>query len=348
MEQRLWERLREVVASEADAGGLPSAVSIKAQRRPRYRWAAAAAVLLCLLLPAGWWLWREQHVQPQIAMDAGNGDKERDIPPAAGYAVLTLADGSKVDLDDATAGTLTRQGKTTVSQQRGGQLVYRQDAGDMSTNAAIRYNVLSIPRGGQYRLTLPDGTRVWLNAASSLRYPVAFTGKERSVELNGEAYFEVEKKAGQPFHVKAGGADIAVLGTSFDVAAYRDEPVIKTTLIAGAVRVTGARASSLLAPRQQGQLTKRGDLLVKENADITDVLAWKEGLFRFNSADVSEVMRQLARWYDVEIAYADAVPAGHITGTLPRNTNLSEVLKVLKLNGIKVNVEGRVLTVQAE
>jgi len=222
-------------------------------------------------------------------------------------------------------------------------------------------NSLSTPKGGQYQLTLPDGTNVWLNAASSITFPTAFTGSQRSVEISGEVYFEVAKRLDRPFVVGVNGRQsVLVLGTQFNINGYSDEAAIQTTLIAGSVkvqcRVAGLTrndaASVILKPGQQavvaasdqGARSKKG-ILVNPDTDIEKVMAWKKGLFNFNGADVPTVMRQLERWYDIQVRYEGAVPVIRFKGELDRGVNLSEVLKILPEIGIQYRLEGRTLVV---
>jgi len=205
--------------------------------------------------------------------------------------------------------------------------------------------MLSTPRAAQYQLVLPDGSKVWLNAASSIHYPTAFAGKERKVEITGEAYFEVAQDARLPFIVKTNGMEVKVLGTHFNVNAYEDEAMVRTTLLEGAVLMTKDAATALLQPGEQAQLTKAGDLKLVHNADIAEAVAWKNGLFQLNSADVPAIMRQMARWYDVEIVYEEGVPDGHISGKVPRGMNLSQVLEIFEVSGVHFKIEGRKIIV---
>lgn len=297
----------------------------------RYWWAAAAAVLL--LLSTGIYRWR-QPSPTEIAQ------VKHDVPPGTNKATLTLADGSVVPLDSAGSRTLL-QGGATVRQQ-GGQLIYDVQ----ETTAAITYNTLHTPRGGQFRITLPDGTGVWLNAASSLRYPTAFTGKERAVEITGEAYFEVTKNAAMPFRVKiAGQAEIEVLGTRFNVTAYENEHTIKTTLVEGSVRMRAKGQSLVMAPGQQAELTSAGQLRIVKDASAEQATA-KDGFFSFNKADLPSVMRQLARWYDLEVIYQDTIPHAEFTGDIDKSLTLDQVLKGLARNRIRYRIEeGRKLII---
>lgn len=273
---------------------------------------------------------------------------QQTILPGHDGATLTLADGSKVVLDSLGNGLLTVQNGTKVVLN-GGQLTYQ--AGDTSA-AAVTYNTISTARGRQFKVTLPDGSQVWLNAASSLRYPTAFTGDERSVEITGEAYFEVAKNEKMPFKVKANSQlEIQVLGTHFNVNAYEDEEAIRTTLLEGKVKVTpvlgsqlAAHRSQLLSPGQQAQIINN-QLSIINNADVGQVIAWKNGVFNFQDATLETVMRQLARWYDIEVVYEKGIPNIAFEGEINRQNELANVLHILERLGVHFKLEGRRLTV---
>lgn len=312
---------------------LSARVEAPQKRQPtikRYWWAAAAAVLL--LLSAGIYIWRQPAPVQAV--------QQLDVLPGTDKATLTLADGSVIPLDSAGTQVL-RQGATAI-RQRGGQLVY--DAG--ATTDTVAYNTLHTPRGGQFRITLPDGTGVWLNAASSLRYPTAFTGKERAVEITGEAYFEVTKNARMPFRVKiAGQAEVEVLGTSFNITAYENEHTIKTTLVEGSVRMRAKGQALVMTPGQQAELNAAGQLRIVKDANAAQATA-KDAFFTFNKADLPTVMRQLARWYDLEVVYEGTVPQAEFTGDIDKSLTLDQVLQALARNRIHYRIEeGRKLII---
>jgi transmembrane sensor len=273
-----------------------------------------------------------------------------DVLPGGDKALLELADGSIVVLDKISDGSLQHQGGTQVIKQAG-KLIYNT-AGENHAEK-ISYNKISTPKGGQYRVILPDGSKVWLNAGSSLRFPTVFSDKERLVELTGEAYFEIAKRntvspggKGQvrvPFKVQTNDVTIEVLGTHFNVMAYTREGSINTTLIEGSVKVSSASNSRLLKPGQQAKVN--GDIDVV-NADTEEVIAWKNGFFQFNGADVKTVMGQIERWYDVEVAYEGGMPSRHFTGVISRNNNVSKVLDMLELTGgVKFEITAKKITV---
>jgi ferric-dicitrate binding protein FerR (iron transport regulator) len=271
--------------------------------------------------------------------------------PVSNRAMVTLEDGRRIYLDSAGTGELIKQGDMSLMKLKDGELSYQKSAGIASN--AIQYNILTNPRGSKaITLTLSDGTRVWLNCESSLRYPTAFTGNTREVEITGEAYFEVAHNAKQPFHVKKGEMDITVLGTHFNVNAYEDEMGVATTLLEGSVRVSrhpgasgGNPQSVLLKPGQQAIQNASG-IDVNPNADISKVMAWKEGWFIFDSTGIAAVMKQIGRWYDVDIVYEGKITNETFGGSINKNLPLSDVLGLLKKNGINVTQEGKVIKVK--
>jgi len=239
--------------------------------------------------------------------------------------MLTLANGTRILLDTVQRGAITSQGNSRVLKTDDGRLAYEPVT---KKTTSLVYNTLSTPRGGQYQLTLPDGSRVWLNAASSITYPTAFTGDERIVSITGEAYIEVVHNKDQPFRVQAGDQLVEDIGTAFNINAYSDEPVIKTTLVAGKVKVSSGTATRVLSPGQQVQ--GKGSMLeMVAGVDVDQVLAWKNGAFSFRNADLPTVMRQLARWYDIEVEYTGPVPAGTFDGEIGRGLTLNQVLQGL-------------------
>jgi len=302
---------------------------------------AAAAIIICMLSTATYFLLKPEH--PTQISRTGNikiPDKN-DLAPGGNKAVLTLANGSSIILDSAQNGTLTTQGNTKILKL-GGMLSY-VDSSKLSS--AVLYNTISTPRGGQYQLVLADGSKVWLNAASSLRFPAGFTGKERKVELMGEAYFEVAKNASMPFKVEVNGMEVEVLGTHFNINSYHDEPAIRTTLLEGSVKINKNNTTSLLKPGQQAEVNSAGEVNIINDADMEEAVAWKDGKFQFDRADIYTIMRQIARWYDVDIEYKGSV-SSHFGGTISRNVNLSQILNMLRLTGeVKFEVRGKKIRV---
>lgn len=305
----------------------------------RYWWIAAAVFFLFVSSSVLFFTFRNKgEAYTSKAASATSHDRL----PGSDRAVLTLSDGRTIVLDSAGNGMLARQGKTSVIKQNDGQLVYRS-ATDQSSEMV--YNLLKTPRGGQYNITLPDGSRVWLNAASSLRYPVAFSEKERRVEITGEAYFEVAKDPSKPFRVTLNNMEVEVLGTHFNINGYTDEEDIRTTLLEGKVKVNVADQTKYLSPGQQAQINTTGKISVVNDVNLDETVAWKDGNFQFENSDIKSVMRQLARWYDVEVSYKGNIDK-HFIGNISRDVKLSQVLSMLQQTGeIKFSVEGNKLFV---
>jgi len=265
------------------------------------------------------------------------------VSPGRNTARLTLADGQEILLDSAGKGDLVVQGNARVRHDSG-SLVYTI-SGNNNTKG-VSFNTLTTPRSGQYLLSLPDGSQVWLNNVSSLRYPTSFQGKNRTVELTtGEAYFEITKDPARPFIVKVKGEDVEVLGTSFNVMAYPEEEGTQTTLLSGAISVKTAKTSVRLKPDEQAQLIENSDLKVIKNVPSQDIVSWKDGFFYFGRASFSAVMRQLARWYNVEVVYEGKVPDMEFGGKIDRNLPLQELLKFLDKNQVHFRIEGHNLIV---
>ena len=301
------------------------------------RWMAAAVVLILLGGGALYIFTKHPPTAPIAKVSLKPADS---IRPGSNRAVLTLAGGQQIVLDDAHNGILGRQGKTQVIKLDNGRLAY--NSGE-NTNDQPLYNTITTPRGGQYQITLPDETRVWLNAESSLRFPTAFTENERAVELTGEAYFEVAPNKNKPFLVKTGQSTTRVLGTSFNIMAYNDEGPVKTTLLEGAVNVDEGGHSVLLQPGEQG-IFNNGSIATR-TVNTRAVVAWKDGYYFFDRTPVQSVMRQIARWYNVDIVYKGAVPKDEIVGRIPRTAYVSDVLHIMELIGIHFKIEGHTIIV---
>jgi transmembrane sensor len=272
---------------------------------------------------------------------------KNDVAPGGNKAILTLADGSSIVLDSASNGTLGQQGNIKIIKLDNGLLAYSVNGKQLTENDEAFYNTISTPRGGQYQITLADGTMVWLNAASSIRFPVLFTGTQRKVEITGEVYFEVAKNKTMPFKVKATSSEIEVLGTHFNVNAYEDEATTKTTLLEGSIKVSTAsfvsntQTTKFLQPGQQASSSNDGKINILSNADLEETMAWKNGRFQFKSTDLKSMLRQIARWYDVDVEYRGNVDL-HFTGQLTRNENVSKVFEKLALtNEVHFKIEGR-------
>lgn len=309
-------------------------LSTSPKKRPvRFlQFAVAAAVLG--IIATGLYFWTAAN--RRSAIEAAY--IKNDVAPGGNKAVLILGDGSSVTLD-STGNQILRQGSIAIHQQ-GGQLQYDKQGEETS----VTYNTLTTPRGGQFQIILPDGTKVWLNAASSLRYPTSFTGGERKVEITGEAYFEVAKNAAMPFRVKMSDqATVEVLGTHFNINAYADEAAIRATLLEGRIKVMDV----VLNPGEQAQIT--ADVKVLRQVDTSAVMAWRYGLFNFEGQNLKEVMRQLSRWYDIEVIYEGTVPDIVFGGKMLRNINLSQLLKMLEDAEVHFTLEeGRKLIIRPD
>lgn len=311
---------------------------LQAERPVRKLWPRiAAAASLLIVLSIGTLLFLKNPAD-KIA-------SQTDIAPGGNHAILTLSNGQKINLTDAKDGALAQQGKVTVSKTADGNVSYLSQNKDIGTSAAIDYNTMSTPAGGQYHLVLEDGTGVWLNAASSIKFPTAFTGAERKVEITGEVYFEVAHNAAKPFKVLSNKQAIKVLGTHFNVNAYPDEENVKTTLLEGSVRVSNSHNSIIIKPGQQS-IARAGDLRINQTVDLDEVMAWKNGYFRFTDENIESVMRKLSRWYNIEVQYQASIPNDGFNGVISRSKNISQVLKMLeKTKAVHFKIEGRRVTV---
>ncbi|HWV69633.1 FecR family protein [Chitinophaga sp.] len=303
---------------------------------------AVAAVFVLVLATGYWWFALKTPLKNEVAQ-AGTPDQGVTLPPGGNRAVLKLGNGAMLDLDSLDEGALVQQGRAGIIKLSNGQVAYKP-TGD-ATTAAV-YNTIIIPKGGQYQLTLADGTKVWLNASSSLRYPVSFSGKEREVELVGEAYFEVAGNEQMPFHVHANNIDVEVLGTSFNINSYKDEPVVKTTLLEGSVKVTSGKQASKLKPGQEASVMADGEMKLQDNVNTEEVIAWKNGMFQFQAADIETVLRQAARWYDIRIEYKGGISA-RFSGQISRSANAEQLFKILELtNKVRFEIHGKNIVVR--
>ncbi|SIO37108.1 FecR domain-containing protein [Chitinophaga niabensis] len=311
----------------------------------RRTWWAAAASLLLLTTGVAYFLQPKKPVQ--LASTPSAPIKKNEVMPGGDKAILTLADGTTITLDSASNGMLSQQGNTKVVKLANGKLVYSTSG---AATSEIMYNTMRTPRGGQYRITLPDGTQVWLNAASSITYPTAFSGGERMVKVTGEAYFEVaplEHKT--PFRVKIMSgegeekAQVTVLGTHFNINAYDNEGDVKTTLLEGSVKITKENFSINLKPGQQAQIRQKIEIV--EPDDLEEITAWKEGYFKFNEADIGSILRQAERWYDITVSYPNGVPKDLFSGSLPRHVSLTKFLEILVYSDINAKIKERTVII---
>jgi ferric-dicitrate binding protein FerR (iron transport regulator) len=297
----------------------------------------AADSFIIFFLAVFFYLNKTEATQNRLVKnERASSSLKNDILPGGNKALLTLADGSTIILDSAQNGTLSNQGNIKIIKLDDGQLAYDKSA--VSGSTEVLYNTISTPKGGQYQLTLSDGSKVWLNAASSLRFPATFSGNERKVELTGEGYFEVAHNPSKPFIVTKNNVEIKVLGTHFNVNAYDDEDVIKTTLLEGSVKVTKGNKSTLITPGEQAIVSNSStttfSINVKKDVDLDEAIAWKNGKFIFQDADIKSIMRQLEHWYDVSVIYDDKeVTNEEFVGSISRNVNISQILQMLEKTG---------------
>jgi ferric-dicitrate binding protein FerR (iron transport regulator) len=336
MEERMGQLIEQNVLQKIEEQGI---VSIK-QSPVRWMRRIAAAAALIVLLAGSYYFLSDRSNKGNERVTGATG-KENDIRPGSNKAVLVLSDGRQINLETLPNGLIANQGSTMVTKKQQGLVTY-----EASSNAGIGYrNTLITPKGGQYHLRLVDGTDVWLNAASSMRFPAAFDSKERKVEITGEAYFEVAHDATKPFRVESRGMQVEVLGTHFNINAYENESELRTTLLQGKIKIIKGKRNEVLSPGEQARISTDHVKVVK-NADTEEAIAWKNGIFQFRDADVKTVMRQVERWYDVEAVFEGTHSKGHFNGTIPRNIVASKLVQILNAGGIQCRIEGRKIIVQ--
>jgi hypothetical protein len=317
-------------------------VSMKTRLARPMRMVRAAAVLLVLFVGAYYVISRNSAKKNEPL-----GDQRglvNAVKPGSHQAILTLSNGQNILLDSIANGTVAHQGGTRLEEKQGGFLDCESDG----RNDKMLFNVVSTPKGGQYRVRLTDGTDVWLNSASTLRFPIVFAAGERTVQITGEAYFEVAHNAGKPFRVEVKGMKVEVLGTRFNIDAYEDEGLLKTTLAQGKVKVLSGQQSAILSAGQQARINIAKELKVIKGAVIEEALAWKNGYFVFKDTRIETVMKQIGRWYNVEIIYAGVIPQGHYKGVIARNVTAAKMIQVFNASGIRCRLEGRTIVVLPE
>lgn len=325
----------------------------------RHWWLGVAASIILLLGVGAWFIFLKRPEQQIARLPPQQERFHNDIAPGGNKAILTLGNGSTIILDSAHNGTLSQQGSSNVIKRTDGELAYTPTGSGKhlpSTpgNHEVVYNMISTPRGGQYKLSLPDGSSIWLNAASSIRYPTEFSGKERQVEIRGEAYFDIAPDASKPFTVLVNGMKVDVLGTQFNINAYNDEAVIRTTLLKGSVRVTAGKTTTMLTPGDQAQVNSApgptrsggpGSIKLIKATDPDEAVAWMHGVFKFNQVTIGPLMRAIARWYDVDLTYEGKITS-HFILTIPRNVTVANVLNILEQTGeVHFKIDGRQVTV---
>ena len=306
------------------------------------KYVAAASVILLLASGSYFVFFKKPPEQQFTAQEVQPGNDVK--APDQNRAMITLANGKIIYLDSVKNGTIAREGEVAVLKLADGQIVY-DNSGTGTESSLMAYNTISNPAGSSViDIVLADGSRVWLNAASSLTYPVTFSAKERKVSITGEAFFEVAKNASKPFKVQFNETVVEVLGTHFNINAYADEPFSKTTLLEGAIKINNGQQQQILAPGNQAVI-KNEYLNVLSNVDTSEAVAWKNKYFQFNSADIETIMRQTARWYNIQVSYKGAIPSDRFTGKISRNVNLSEFLKVLQYSEVNFKIVGEKIIV---
>jgi hypothetical protein len=333
-------RLVDTIEVAIDAREMGSAKIVPLYRKTWFR--VAAAVFIILFSGSVWYIQSRKAVVNAV-LATNHAKLVNDVAPGGNLAILVMDGGRQVKLGDARRQTITEKNGSRISDQNG-LLSYGIDGTHSGTEI---YNTIEVPRKGQYQLRLSDGTKVWLNAESSLAYPVAFTGKDRRVVVTGEAYFEVAKDPARPFHVRQGGLDIQVLGTHFNVNSYSDEQQVKVTLLQGAVQLSASEPNSkiTLTPGMQGRIRPGGKLTATDKVDVDEILAWTQGEFRFRDADLKTIVRQLVRWYDVQVQFRGNTDGRLFTGDMSRNKNLSALLKIFQMSNIHCSLENNTLIV---
>lgn len=314
---------------------------------------AAAAILIALSVGAFFYLKPDSPSVASTGTNKSPGTNKNDFAAGTNKAVLTLSNGREIVLNTAKNGNLAQQGTTAIHKTDSGLVAYQvnQQAPGTGESYADQFNTITTPRGGQYQVILPDGTKVWLNSVSSIRFPVAFTGTDRNVATTGEVYFEVAKDQHKPFIVTTAGQTVTVLGTHFNIMAYPDEDNVVTTLLEGSVKIAKGKANRTIKPGEQALVDDNEQALVHDNikvvaADTEDVTAWKNGITSFTDADIKNIMRKVSRWYDIDVEYNGPVSGRLFTGSISRKSNLSGLLKILTFSHIQFSIDGKKLIVK--
>ncbi|RKR85101.1 FecR family protein [Mucilaginibacter gracilis] len=303
--------------------------------------ASVAAAIIIMVIGVRWF----QNNEPkQQAASAVGVLFKNDVAPGGNKATLTLANGQSISLTEAQKGQIAKQGASIITKTTDGQIVYNASS-VLQNNDKGDINLIKTPKGGKWDVTLSDGTKVWLNASSSIKYPSAFMGNERKVEITGEAYFEVAHNAAKPFRVIAGGQTVEVLGTHFNINAYNDEEAVKTTLLQGKVKITNGGRMAILMPGQQAATRFSNNSILVKEADTELAVAWHNGYFQFEQSDIHNVMKQLSRWYDVDVKFDGKVTRDKFGGSIPRDAPLSQVLRTLEQSMVHFKIDGKTVTV---
>ena len=304
-------------------------------------WILAIAILIAAAALAYFY-----YLRPFVSKTSSENNSrsiQNDVAPGGNKAVLTISDGSTFALDSIEPGMITQQGSIKLTKAKNDEVRY---IGSGDANEAILFNTVATPRGGQYQLLLSDGSRVKLNSLSSITYPISFSGPERNVTITGEVYFEIADKPRMPFKIRAYDMEVEVQGTDFNINAYPDEPAMKATVLKGSLKLNKNSRTQVLQALQQGQFDIEGNFALEKDVDVTEVIAWKTGWFNFKNADLKMAMRQIGRWYDVDIIYEVGSPVDQlVTCKVQRKANLSEVVHALEKNNIRCRIDGKTLIV---
>ncbi len=330
LEDRMEQALRMRIETDR-----PRSVWKKITRNIRLGRVAAAAVLVISLAGSWYYFTNIRQREPaQTVIAAG-----QDLAPGGNRAVLTLSNGTQIILDSVSTGMLARQGNTVIHKVEDGLVSYTGDG----PRAGQDFNTITAPAGGKYSVVLPDGSRVWLNAESSITFPTAFSPEERSVKISGEVYFEIAKDTRRPFSVQVGALQkVRVLGTHFNINAYRDEGKITTTLLEGSVEITSSAGNIgpvMLKPGEQAAFSGTGKINIRDDVNTEEIVAWKNDLFLFDKAGIEAVLRQLSRWYNVDVVYEGSLPPKTFSGKIDRRVNASEALDILSFTGLNFRIE---------
>jgi len=343
--ENIFEKIQENILSVEE-----HSYSYKSQ----YLKSISIAAVILMVISTGLYFYSNRMISEPESFAEIN--VRNDIPPGYNKAILTLSDGSTISLDDAANGLLASQGNIAITKTENGQIVYERNNVDKSKFMSNRsvINTIQTPKGGKYQIRLPDGSKVWLNSASTLSYPTSFSGNERKVQLKGEAYFEISTNKNVPFRVESDNQIVEVLGTHFNINSYDDEDYVKTTLLEGSVKVilssntNEVARTKLLKPGEQS-LTKSSQSNIRiENADTEKAVAWKNGYFKFRNTPIKEIMREIERWYDVELVYEGKISSDEFTGFISNDVKISAVLKIMEESGgVKFSVKGKKLKVKS-
>lgn len=339
-EQVDWDRVfNKVLTAGEQTPAIP--IDIKQPADIGWKRIAVAVAIVGIIISAGFLLLNRKTPREMVKQEKQIRLLPEEIHSKGNQAILTLSNGSVIILDSTKNGIITNQGNVKIIKLDSGQLAYSPLSSNGGASSEISYNTISTPRAAQYEVVLSDGSKVWLNAASSLRYPTSFSGQDRKVELTGEGYFEVAKNKDKPFHVRVGAVEVEVLGTHFNIMAYDDEAAIQTTLLEGSVKVSYNKQSDLLKPGRQASVDRADNKLTTGDANVQQAVAWKNGYFYFDRSDVKTIMRQVSRWYDLDIVYESSVPDMKFSGKIERSLPLSGISHLLESGQIHFRIEGK-------